>query len=280
MKKNSFFGPFHFNDFNETGILKKNAANIYKIKTDLGNTFEIPDLNEPGIYIWGNLFDIDNKGKLLFPTDCTSEYFKFNPKKHQFIPYYVGKTESSLFKRLTQHSDVRNISGKSDADKYIRFSFDYWKKFFVDSRYKRDSNNLMDIISNTKNSIIYHNDAKLLTTIFPQINIVSIGRNHPITAQLLYGNPLYDTLDLVVNGANNFWFCFCPVEENIVKTLGQIETQVFYSLKGKTTSKADKCPKVDKNSIEDKTNDAKIFKKIEFNDDSELVFPSDIFGGY
>jgi hypothetical protein len=280
MNNHTFLGPFHFNDFTENGILKKDAINSYKIKNELGSEVKIPNLKNPGIYIWGNLFDIDDKKRILFPTDCTSLNFKFNPKKHQFVPYYVGKNESSMLKRLSQHKDVRNTSGKSDGDKYIRFSFDYWKEFFKDPLYERDSSSLINLVKIKKNSVIYHNDKAVLQEIYPQMNIIPVGSNHPITAQILYGNPLTDTLDMVVNGANNFWFCYCPVDIKSVKTLGQLETQVFYSLKGKTTSKKDKCPSVVLNDIADKTNDAKIFKKIKLKNGSELIFPNEHFWGY
>lgn len=276
----NFFGPLHFSDFIETGEIKNNASNNYTLKNEQGNKINIPNLNQPGIYIWGNLFDIDKNGKLLFPTDCTSKNFKFNPQKHQFVPYYVGKSESSMFKRLSQHKDVRNTSGKSDGKKYIRFSFGYWKEFFKDPLYERDSNSLINLVKIKKNSVIYHNDKAVLQEIYPQMNIVPVGSNHPITAQILYGNPICDTLDMVVNGANNFWFCFSPVDNYDIKTLGQLETQVFYSLKGKTTSRKDKCPSVVLNNIVDKTNDVKIFKKIEYDDGSELVFTHETFWGY
>ena len=280
MKNHNFFGPFHFNDFTENGILKKDAINLYKIKDELGNEVKIPNLKNSGIYIWGNLFEIDKNGKILYPTDCNLKKLKFNSKKNQFVPYYVGKSESSMLKRLSQHKDVRNTSGKSDGDKYIRFSFDYWKEFFKDPLYERDSNSLINLVKIKKNSVIYHNDKAVLQEIYPQMNIVPVGSNHPITAQILYGNPICDTLDMVVNGANNFWFCFSPVDNNNIKTLGQLETQVFYSLKGKTTSKKDKCPSVVLTNILDKTNNSKIFKKIEYIDSSELIFPHEAFWGY
>ena len=274
--KHNVFGPFHFSDFTQNGTLRKDAANAYPLKDEKGNQIPIPNPNQPGVYIWGNLFDIDKNGELLFPTDCTSQNFKFNPKNHQFVPYYVGKIESSIFKRLIQHSQVR----LGNAVGYIRFSFDYWKEFFKDPLYERDSSSLINLVMIKKNSVIYHNDKAVLQEIYPQLNIVPIGSNHPITAQSLYRNPLTDTLDMVVNGANNFWFCYCPVDIKNVKTLGQLETQVFYSLKGKTTSKKDKCPSVVLNDIADKTNDVKIFKKIKLQNGSELIFPNEHFWGY
>ena len=276
MKKHIFYGPFHFNDFNENGDFKNDALNTYPLIAEHNEVVKIPIPNNPGIYIWGNLFDIDKNGELLFPTDCTSQNFKYNPKKHQFVPYYVGKIESSIFKRLIQHSQVR----LGNAVGYIRFSFDYWKEFFKDPLYERDSNSLINLVKIKKNSVIYHNDKAVLQEIYPHMNIVPVGSNHPITAQNLYGNPLTDTLDMVVNGANNFWFCYCPVDINRVETLGQLETQVFYSLKGKTTSKKDKCPSVVLTNILDKTNNSKIFKKIEYIDGSELIFPYEAFWGY
>jgi hypothetical protein len=281
MSKNNFFGPYHLTDFTENGEIKNNASNQYKVKNEQEDKIEIPNLKQAGIYIWGNLFDIDKNGKLLFPSDCTSQNFKFNPKKHQFVPYYVGKSESSMLKRLSQHKDVRNTSGKSDGDKYIRFSFEYWKEYFKDPLYERDSNSLINLVKIKKNSVIYHNDKAVLQEIYPQMNIILVGNNHPITAQILYGNPIYDTLDMVVNGANNFWFCFSPVDNSDIKTLGQLETLVYYSLKGKTTSQKNNYSKIDPNiKIVDNTNNSRIFKKLEYSNNTELIFPLNDFWGY
>jgi hypothetical protein len=305
MKDLNFYGPFHFNDFTENGIFKKYAPNKYSINDELGNTLNIPDLNQPGIYIWGNLFDIDSKQKLLHPTDCTINNFKYNPKKHQFIPYYVGKIESSLFNRLTKHKNVRH----GDGTKYIRFSFDYWKEFFKDADFHRESPFLIDIVSKNKNSIKYHNDKEVLRLIYPDMEITSIPSrkdkdgeqkyDHPITEQIIDGVLLPDNLSEVVEVKKNFWFCFAPFSEaqysnkdSLRKDLESLETFVFYCLKGKTTSKAhqhnkkstsnkNNCPKISVNfSIIDNTNNSNIFKKLEYTDGSELIFPHSGFWGY
>ena len=61
----NFFGPFHFNDFNANGIYNPASRNNYTPADANGNATPIPDLNQPGIYIWGNLFDVNEKRALL-----------------------------------------------------------------------------------------------------------------------------------------------------------------------------------------------------------------------
>jgi hypothetical protein len=285
----NFFGPFNFNDFDVNGIFKNNAPNKYNVKDAKGKLFTIPNINQPGIYIWGNLFDIDSKKKLLHPTDCTINNFKYNPKKHQFVPYYVGISIKNMFKeRLLKHRDVR----QGNAVGYIRFSFDYWKEFFKDADFHRDSSFLIDIVRKNKNSIIYHNDQKVLRLIYPDMEITSIPSrkykgeqkyDHPITAQIIDGVLLPDTLSEVVVAKKNFWFCFTPFSKAQYsnKDLKSLETFVFYCLKGKTTSRKDNCPLANRLiNIIDNTNNSRIFKKIKFTDNTELIFPLNEFWGY
>ena len=273
----NFYGPFHINDFTENGILKNDAKNKYNVKDEKGKPFTIPNINQPGIYIWGNLFDIDSKQKLLHPTDCNRNNFKYNSKKHQFVPYYVGKIESRLIDRLSEHQNVRH----GNAVGYIRFSFEYWKEFFKDPLYDRDSKSLINLVKHKKNSVTYHNDIAVLQEIYPQMNIVAIGNNHPISSQLLYNFPIYDTLDAVVNGGNNFWFCYLPIVNYSQVNLKSLESYVYYSLKGKTTSQKNNYSKIDPNiNIIDSTNNSRIFKKLEFSNNTELIFPLNEFWGY
>ena len=164
---------------------------------------------------------------------------------------------------------------------YIRFSYDYWKEFFKDPLYERDSQTLINLVRQTKNSVIYHNDIAVLQEIYPQMNIVAIGNNHPITAQLLYNMPIYDTLDAVVNGANNFWFCYLPVGHLSQVNLKSLESEVYYSLKGKTTSFKNNYSKADPTiNLIDNTNNSRIFKKIEYKNGTELILALNEFWGY
>ena len=284
MSNFNFFGPFNFNDFDVNGIFKNNAPNKYNGKDAKGKPFTIPNINQPGIYIWGNLFEIDSKQKLLHPTDCSKNNFKYNPKKHQFVPFYVGKIENSLFNRLTNHRNVRH----GNAAKYIRFSFDYWKEFFKDPLFFREVKYLIKLVQQKKNSVIYHNNKKVLQAIYPQMQINSLGKNHPITIQRLNNAPLLDTLAEVVINQNNFWFCFTPFskaqysnKDLLRKDLNSLEPYVFYCLKGKTTSRIGKCPLANRLiNIIDNTNNSRIFKNIKFTDNTELIFPLNEFWGY
>jgi hypothetical protein len=286
----NFFGPFHFNDFNVNGIYNPACRNNYTPTDANGNATPIPDLNQPGIYIWGNLFDVNEKRALLNPTDCNPVDFKYKPEKHQLIPYYVGKSKNNMYQeRLTKHKDVRNAIGNSDAHKYIRLSYDYWKEFFKDKNfpvqlgtynyYRR----FINIINQTPNSIIYHNERRILQHINPTLTIDRVLNrvrkgvpiyDHPITKQLLNGQPLLDTLDQLVNGLNNFWFCFCPTNNKSLN-LSDLEYNVFYSLKGKTTSRISRSTGNFK--IFDLTNNSKIFKT---HSTSNLLLQNEVFLGY
>ncbi len=286
----NFFGPFHFNDFNTNGSYNPASRNYYTPTDANGNATPIPDLNQPGIYIWGNLFDVNKKRELMNPTDCKPANFKYNPNNHQFIPYYVGKSEKNMFKeRLLNHKDVRNANGNSDAHKYIRFSYDYWKVFFKDENFpiQKWTHNyyrrFINIINQTPNSIIYHNERRVLQHIYSTLTIDGVLNrvrkgvpiyDHPITKQLLNGQPLLDTLNQVVNGLNNFWFCFCPTDNKSLN-LSDLEYNVFYSLKGKTTSRISRSTGNFK--IFDLTNHTKIFKT---HSTSNLLLQNEVFLGY
>jgi hypothetical protein len=55
------------------------------------------DVNKPGIYIWGFM---DNNTEHW---DKGSDFFC-----QPFIPYYVGKSESSIYKMVTEHFSTNN----------------------------------------------------------------------------------------------------------------------------------------------------------------------------
>mgnify|MGYP001062006883 CR=1 FL=1 len=269
-----FHGPFHFDDIDKNGQIKPTR-----------NPNKSPNPDKPGIYIWGFMYYYDANG-LTVPVDFNKTDISFNENKMKFIPYYVGKSEGNTYKeRIIHHHDVRNImkSKSVHADKYIRFSHAFMTKFFYGNsnfpikvgNHARLKSHIA-LINSFPNSITYHNNRKILQLIYPQLKIIytvsgkkKIKFDHPITMQKINGNYIPDTLADIVINMNNFWFCYARSEEKKV-ALTELETCVFYSLKGKTISKTDKCP-IKSNGISiNNCTSSDIFKKS----------PSEIFKGY
>lgn len=233
MNEITFNGPYHFNDIDpKTGKLIKNQNNI-------------PEPNMRGIYIWGFMYYYNSNG-LIAPINFNKETSNYDSSIMQFIPYYVGKSESNIFMdRITKHHDVRNISKKSDADKYIRFSHGYMHEFFKDEKFPikigsvSRASNLISLNKEYPNAITYHNELKVLKNIYPLLDVVTVDTNQPITVQSINGELIPDTLDDIVNQKNNFWFCYATFPDKNINLL-EIETSVYYSLKGKTISMTEK----------------------------------------
>lgn len=263
----NFYGPFHFNDIEPiTGKIIENIANI-------------PEPNQPGVYIWGFMYYYNSYG-LVTPVNHRNLSAKYNSNTMQFIPYYVGKHEFNIYSRIKQHYDIRNINKNSDSDKYIRFSHSYMSNFFKDPLLpiKVGNNSLdkkmIDIIKSNPSSITYYNSATVLNQIYPSLKVSSFGSNQPITIQKINDVCIPDTLEDLVDYMNNFWFCFAPKNKN-TSILEEIETTFYYSLKGKTISKTQSISKVETTlEIKDYSN-TKIFKK-----NNNQIVANDNFSGY
>ena len=236
-------GPFHFDEFDQKGrfINPKKSGSLQ------------PDV--PGIYIWGFVYEkID--GKLSEPTEGVDILNKHN----QFIPYYVGIHQNeSIFKRIKQH---HHINKNENTKKYIRFSKEYLKEFFVSEsgfpihvgkNFVKKNFDQLVCLNQCVTNITYHNHSEVLKSAHPKLNPApTLGKNNPITdwdgtngkTNLLL--PSIDTLDWLVNQLNNFWFCFIPLSQHdcALNNLKheEIETYVYYCLKGKTISRTNHCP--------------------------------------
>lgn len=212
----NFRGPFHWN----------HLANL--------------DLKEKsGIYIWGFVLDTNVNGELNLPFDysinnipnCEANGCNLRIDV-KFVPYYVGRS-NNIESRLNEHKKIT----VGDALKYTRLNFNYYKSFFSDNDLPINVGQNKWIISspNYKNSLIgkieYFNDSDILKLIYSN-NISPIGKtgSYLITDQSYI---LRDTLKEIVEFRNNFWFCFAELSN----PTDIDEAQVFYSLKGKTTSK-------------------------------------------
>jgi hypothetical protein len=237
-------GPFHFDEFDQKGkfIAQRNSGCLQ------------PDV--PGIYIWGFVYHkID--GKLGEPT---SGIVKLN-NSHQFIPHYVGiHQKEPIFKRIKQHHDTNK---NENTKKYIRFSKEYMKEFFVSesgfpihigNNFVSKKFDQLVKLNKCVTNITYHNHCDVLLSAQPTLSPSPVrGQNNPITdwdgtnGKSLLLTPTIDTLDWLVNTLNNFWFCFIPLSQQDCNlnnlTHVDIETYVYYCLKGKTISNTNHCPK-------------------------------------
>ncbi|MEI7660682.1 MAG: hypothetical protein WCK34_00720 [Bacteroidota bacterium] len=231
----TFNGPFHFNEINKsTGKIEKKG--------------ESWNLNKPGIYIWGFLYEYDKKNKSIGkPIDFIETKAEYLEDKMQFIPYYVGETgkgHATLLSRLHKHHRIIN----GDATKYTRLSKNYMQTFFTDNtfpiKYKRKKNNLDAIKHCTPNNsnIEYFNDKACLEKIYPNIQLISKGKPTDYPINLQNNGNIPDTLDDLINTKRNFWFCYSTDSENLPFSLETLETYTFWSLKGITISETMRCP--------------------------------------
>jgi hypothetical protein len=196
-------------------------------------------LNHSGIYIWGFMVD-DQFNPIHF-----DEQAVFNPKKMQFLPYYVGKKKGNILSRLKEHYGVRK---NASAKKYTRISAKYLPLFFKDKKFPVKTNyrtelsrHYIQIDQNSNGELISyynHSDFLLYKLTHEAKNKVNVAekKNNPITNF----QELQDPLDEWVNEKNNFWFCYGIVDKEMGqfdKYLEYLETLTFNSLKGKTISK-------------------------------------------
>lgn len=251
MEKITFKGPFHSS----------------KLKDE-----ELNELNDKGIYIWGFMYEKDKDSNFGKPLHC---YQNFNYNEMKFLPYYVGKTEKSLRKRLNEHFDIQNK--KFDGQKYIRFSENYMKKFFLSTEkfpIKTHNGSLLKpllLINLMATNIIYYNNLNFMKKIYGN----KIKSNY--TPEKINSLPISDFYSFLENtdtlrknivDNDNFWFCYANLDENIDSfqcKLKDYEVLTFYSLKGKTISKTEKL-------------DSKISEKLMIinETDSKDIFKDDI----
>ena len=210
--------------------------------------------NKPGIYIWGFIYEYQNM-ELTDPADYSKAksipaYSEPGCKLNDnqlFLPYYVG-LDNKLFQRISNHFYVREGNSRF----YKRFSLSYMKKFFNDLGFQptitSDNKNCKDSsvkqgCAGCKNSQLienksldYINIENCLKKIYGAHGIHNINGNCPINIQFQSNNKeIPDTLDFIVNKLNNFWFCY-GIPDDKKANLKDLETYVYYSLKGKTIS--------------------------------------------
>ena len=234
MNNLKFYGPFHFNELDAYGNFK-----------DQINKPSPP--NKKGIYIWGFVCNEENSVIKINETDLS--YSGINSK---FIPYYVGKHQSSIYSRIKQHNSIN----KGDTTKYIRISNQYLSSFFKDEnfpiQYRKNSNYKLAIKNLALQSglINYFNDVNVLTDIYGNnFSPFPAGRknsDYPITLQkinnsIMAFDPQIDTLHNWIVSNNNFYFMYALDDDfNNFINLDNAEVAAFYSLKGKTVSQTKK----------------------------------------
>ncbi len=267
-------GPIHYDNLDKKGKIINNPKGLV-------------NPTERGIYVWGFMYNYDGsfKNPINFSDkDILEKYYDNGcklPDNWRFLPYYVGKIEDSIYKRIKSHHNVRH----GHTTKYIRLSYNYLTHFFKDPKFPilyNNESNINQAISKfheDANSIEYFNRFDFLNLKYPKSILKGSGRNltdYPITEQKDFlGNQLKDTLDEIVNSNNNFWFCFLPVDE-IYPNLTEYESFVFWSLKGMTVSQTKRFENLKNTlSILDNTG-LDIF---DVNKKNELI-PSISFDGY
>jgi len=218
-----FKGPFHFSQFKSLQLKGK-----------------------AGIYIWGFTYETDN-GELTQALNLQNENYGDETScilkdEWKFIPYYVGLKNGSLADRLKEHHAVRT---NASATKYVRMYDKYYKEFFMDPDFPINTGSSSWICSSPvfnkkiRNCIEYFNNMDILRIhLYPNQQVVNTltnpASNHnPITNITVKNVLLNDSLNKIVEFKNNFWFCFAglPDSENSNENM---ESQTFYSLKGKT----------------------------------------------
>jgi hypothetical protein len=234
-----FKGPFHFSQLKSLQLKDK-----------------------AGIYVWGFAYDLDTNGQLnefidfsvgKIPVPEVSLNEKNEPigcdfkgLNWKFIPYYVGKHESSLENRLIEHHLVTIGNGL----KYTRLRMNHYKDFFKNIPILNKGKNSKKI-NQVKlypyiNLVEYFNDDCILKAIYQGVSPIEIKTvrknkpdeiNYPINLQKYIGN---DTLDEIVNGNNNFWFCYAEITSKNNHDIKSAEPFTFYCLKGKTISQTKK----------------------------------------
>jgi len=237
----NFKGPFHFSHLNSLNLKGK-----------------------AGIYIWGFAFDLDENGQLnetidfskgiQIPTEYLNENKEpigcdFKALNWKFIPYYVGKHESSLENRLTEHHLVTQGNGL----KYTRLRKNHYKDFFksfpILNKGKNSKKNNQVKLYPYIDLVEYFNDDCILKAIYPGILPTEVRTkrknkpdeiNYPIDKQIYNNKSLNDTLDEIVNKNNNFWFCYAEIPSKDKHGIKSAEPFTYYCLKGITISQTKK----------------------------------------
>jgi hypothetical protein len=211
-----------------------------KAPIHISNLIQIPE--EPGVYIWGFMYDKHTKKNVI---DFSDDLLKnFNPDSHQFIPYYVGEAYN-LQKRLGEHALIRSM----DAGKYVRFrdGYDFW--MHIPRQYS--GGKYIDQYREIAKDIQYYGECSVMLEAYPHLSNLlsdkfSCNRQPSINdLEAILG--INDILEDYVHNRNNFWFLkisqsdFGP-NESVEKTAflakkqlrEDYESLLYLSLKGRT----------------------------------------------
>lgn len=200
MIKLDFKGPFKYNDFLKT---------------------ESDKANQPGIYILGFM---DNDPEHW---DRTSDFCS-----KPFIPYYVGKSESSIYKRVNEHYGTIH----SAKNTYMILEQAVY-------------NNLLCFLNKVKrNSQPYRSFPKLTSDIAYLNNPSFILKkyNHIVTKetssdkidQLNHNTGIKDIINTVFT-PDNLYICFASLKEPTKNILEHAEAAVKFCIKSNTISTAE-----------------------------------------
>lgn len=221
--------------------------------------------NSPGIYIWGFLYKKDKENNLEpQPLNISEKEYETLKSidvidlkdEFEFIPIYVGKSESNVKKRITDHFNP----DKKEFKKYTRFALDYYKLLGQDKSYPVNIGGqhykriykLMKEDEPVNKKVLYFNHKNILKVLKEKVDYFkdfkinedpSKKTDQPLNDTIIQ----YDTLKEIICERDNFYFFYASIENKDYKllegsfpkgkTLEVLESLTFHSLKRKTIGK-------------------------------------------
>ncbi|MEI6752821.1 MAG: hypothetical protein WCK78_06610 [Paludibacter sp.] len=207
----NFTGPYHKSLINSLTGIKSSGVYIGGFTAKrISNWILFEDFSNPLTHIPNN--------------SLSTQY------EQVFIPYYVGMSKSSIFDRLVKHINVRS----GHAKKYTRLESGCISNVIATNIFSKEIGKNPTV---PFSAATYFNNDSVLKQIYPGINPIPKGKDYPIDIQLLpNGKALPDPLEQLVVNMGNFSFLYCNNIAQIPLKIREIESFLFYSLKGYTIS--------------------------------------------
>lgn len=198
-------------------------------------------MSKPGVYIWGLIFQRQNDQPFGEPFDNTTS---FNSSEHTFIPYYVGQSGTSLWNCFKQRhtNSLRN-------NLYLILSYDYIKEFYKDPFFPENIESGANkprkwFIQNYFDSrIIYYNNYHILQHLYQlDCSAFPVQENYSTQSfrSVLEKVNKKEQVKLLDEYIHTFYkklyFCYTTSKPPGLDH-EDLESYIFYRLKGKTISK-------------------------------------------
>jgi|GEM_PF-3707464 len=224
MIKIDFKGPFSYaylSNFEMSSLNNIEKHSVVKKGSFVYDYFSFKELNEaknPGIYIWG--FMDENP-------ENWNQYADYACKP--FIPYYVGKSESSVYNRVKEHFNAIHSQGNTycvlEPNAYKNLS-DFLKCI------KRNSQPYRSMAQDTHN-IAYLNNTNFIEKKYG--HQISKGTSSDKIDHLNNNSTLRNTINSVF-APDKLFVCFASLKNSDRKILDHAETAVKFCLKKNTIS--------------------------------------------